>query len=68
MKTSVCHWLSSAPRGMEQQLDWLIEFGVVSLELASRLRKTSIQAAETYRSRLPVLIKEIEQDTEPTAS
>lgn len=63
LKESVCHWLTSAPRGIEQHLDWLLEFEIVSPEIASRLRKASIQAAETYRASLPELIKKIEQNT-----
>lgn len=61
--SSLCEWLASAPRDIQPQLDWLQAHTPLTPQLAQEIRMASIQAQDTYKTRLPELIQKIKTTT-----
>lgn len=57
----VCTWLESTPPGIDRQLKWMVEVGVISEDLSQRLKLASIQSISDYQERIPKLIEELKQ-------
>jgi hypothetical protein len=57
----LCEWLESAPSGIDRQLKWLVDVGVITADFSHRLRLASIQSVTDYQARIPRLIAEIKE-------
>ncbi|QWV92153.1 DUF4304 domain-containing protein [Geomonas oryzisoli] len=56
-------WLSTCPRGIEAILEWLVIVGVISADVAGRIRLASFQTTDGYREEILTLLPEIQQST-----
>ena len=61
----VLAWLSTLPRRIDDDLTWLATVDIISQDLAADIRMASMQTEDTYRERLELIKKDIEQDAAP---
>jgi len=50
-------WLDTLPRGIDRELEWLVDVKVIDIEFAQKIRMASIQAENCYKERLCEIIE-----------